>query len=436
MIFDFLKGKKSGLEEKIKEHLVQNSAKSKLEYLKILDSYGVSWSMEKAVRDTLQNFFDANNSTLDGINVILTNEDDNYTIRIHGRTEYDFRRLTHLGGTTKFNNEFTAGSFGEGTKILALVLLRDYDFSQIRFGSQNWELDFLLKELPKGEYVEQRKGLFALLNQKEEKFPGNFIEFKTKNKDNVKIFAEAKELFYSSKNQDFQSPSLDISGVGGLKYLPREEGSLEIPCGNFYYAGQRRHFEVERWNTVEHFNVWTYKNDILNNNRDRGTITRGELCEIVIPEIINSSSNKNLIKLVYEMKPIWSKTKSYHVGSKILKKIIEKLHENKVRLKFEDKYFSLDGFLSNSLLMAFENQGYVICPMDFQFIGMKSVKEKFSEMQEHYKLEPTPEEKVRFNVLYESGLYLGKTKKTGEVTYVIGRGDKKSAQFLFGKLFL
>src|SRR3989344_4186908 len=97
---------KSCLEEKIEETSIQNSVRSKLEYLKILDTYGISWSIEKTASDALQNFFDANNKTLDDIDIKIHNEKDDYTIKIIGKDEYDFRRLTHLGGTTKANDRF------------------------------------------------------------------------------------------------------------------------------------------------------------------------------------------------------------------------------------------------------------------------------------------------------------------------------------------
>ena len=272
MVLDWLKRKKepANLEARLEETPTATPRRATLsdnyetfKYLGILDTYGVDWSIEKAVRDTLQNFFDGNNRTLDGVDVRINQEGEDHVIRISNHAEYDFRRLMHLGGTTKADDPFSAGGFGEGTKVLALALLRDYGFSQVRFGSQNWELDFVLDELPAGEYVEQRKGLFAGLNQTKKSRKGNFIEFRTKNPEHAQKFVDAQKLFYSSDNPDFQSPSLDIPGVGGFKYLPKAEGSRDTPKGNFYYVGQRRHFDKEEWNMVEHVNLWTYVNDTL-----------------------------------------------------------------------------------------------------------------------------------------------------------------------------
>ena len=413
MAFDWLKKKKGGNPLDLKARLEDTSPsatqKTKLadnyetfKYLGILDAYGVSWSMEKAARDTLQNFFDGNNRTLDNVVVKVTQEGEDYTIGVSNHAEYDFRRLMHLGGTTKADNPFSAGGFGEGTKVLALALLRDYGFSQVRFGSQNWELDFVLDDVPEGEYVEQRKGLFAGLNQTKKNRKGNFIEFKTKNPDHAQAFVDAQKLFYSSDNSDFQNSSLDIPGVGGFKYLPRAEGSRDTPKGNFYYVGQRRHFDKEEWNTVEHVNLWTYVNDTLKKDRDRGIVSRREVDSQVIPRVLDDASRDDLSRLVYEMKPIWSGTWSFEVGYKLLEGIAKRLAKQDVKLKFDDKYLASTAFMSSIVGENLEKQGYVICSGFLGDIGMKSAQDKFREMQQHYRVKTTSNEEDGINVLYEA----------------------------------
>ncbi|NJO18328.1 MAG: hypothetical protein HC877_22125 [Thioploca sp.] len=371
-------------------------------YLGILDTYGVDWSLEKAARDTLQNFFDGNNRTLDGVDVIVNQEGEDYTIRISNHAEYDFRRLMHLGGTTKSDDPFAAGGFGEGTKILALALLRDYGFSQVKFGSRNWELDFVMDDVPKGEYVEQRKGLFAGLKGTEKRKAGNFIEFRTKKPEHAQAFVDAQELFYSSDNPDFQNPSLDIPGVGGFKYLPREEGSRNTPKGNFYHVGQRRHFDKEEWNTVEHVNIWTYVNDVLKKDRDRGVVTRREIEEKVIPKILDAGSREDLSRLVYDMRPLWSGVWSFEVGYKLLEGIAKRLAKQDVKLEFDDKYLASTAFMPSNIADSLKQQGFVICPGFLGEIGMKSALEKFRDMQQHYRVETTPDEEARISILYEA----------------------------------
>lgn len=414
MFFDWLKRNKPEKPAKLEARLAETSQPvvpqshklsddyDTFKYLGILDTYGADWSIEKSARDTLQNFFDGNNRTLDGVDVRVNQEGENYVIKISNHAEYDFRRLMHLGGTTKADDPFSTGGFGEGTKILALALLRDYDFSQVRFGSQNWELDFVLDELPVGEYVEPRKGLFAGLNQNKKNQKGNFIEFRTKNPEHVKSFVDAKELFFSSDNPDFQSPSLDIPGVGGFKYLPREEGSRDTPKGNFYHVGQRRHFDKEEWKTVEHVNLWTYINDTLKKDRDRGVVTRREIEDKVIPRVLDAASRDDLSKLVYEMKPIWSGTWGFEVGYKLLEGITKRLAKQDVKLKFDDKYLASTAFMSSIVRDNLEKQGYVICSGFLGDIGMKSAQDKFREMQQHYRINTLPDEEARINLLYEA----------------------------------
>src|SRR3989344_219762 len=125
------------------------------EYLGILESYAVSWDMEKAGRDVWQNFFDAAGGTVDGVRyqVAEEGEDENkrYVVTVEGDAEYDYRKLLHIGGTSKEDNS-TAGGFGEGSKILSLVLLRDQGFTDVKFGSSDWQGDFPLPGGPAGVY--------------------------------------------------------------------------------------------------------------------------------------------------------------------------------------------------------------------------------------------------------------------------------------------
>lgn len=435
MVFDFLKRRK-GVKPVDLETRLEGASQSldsqrirlannydAFKYLGILDTYGVDWSIEKAARDALQNFFDGNNITLDGVDIGITQEGEDYVIKASNHAEYDFRRLMHLGGTTKANDPFTAGGFGEGTKILALALLRDYEFSQVRFGSQDWELDFVLDDVPEGEYVEQRKGLFAGLKKTKREKKGNFIEFRTKNPNHAQAFIDAQGLFYSSNNPDFQNPSLDIKGVGGFKYLSRKEGSRETPKGNFYYVGQRRHFDKEEWNTVEHVNLWTYVNDTLKKDRDRGIIARRDLEDRVIPRILDATSTDDLSKLVYEMKPIWSGTWSFEVGHKLLEGIAKRLAKQDVKLQFDDKYLASTTFMSSIIIDNLEKQGYVICSGFLGDIGMKSANDKFREMQQHYRVDMASAEEERINILYEAITPFQRDKKD---VWVFDRKDENS----------
>ncbi len=382
-------------------------------YLGILDTYGVSWTLEKVARDTLQNFFDSNNLTLDGVDISVSRAGRDYVVRIQNHATYDFRRLMHLGGTTKGDDNFSAGGIGEGAKILAFALLRDHSFSQVRFGSQDWTVDFSLDQVPEGEYVEKIKGLFAHLSHNPNPINGNFIEFRTTNRSNADAFIRAKDLFYHSDNPDFQNPTLNIPRVGGFKFLGGNTEYNKFPKGNFYHAGQRRHFDEEKWDDVEYVNVWTLANDVLRKDRDRGIVTRKELLQLVIPKIIDASSRDGLTKAVYEMKPIWTEGKGFNdlVGPSILEGIVNRLGDTGAKLKFEDKYLADDipfDWFSKEALRAV---GYTICVPAFNKVGMKPASDRFREMQEHCREESTGLERERMEILYEAARKLEKKPK-------------------------
>ncbi len=395
-------------------------------YLGILDSYGVSWSVEKAARDTLQNFFDGNSQTLDGIDVIIEKNGmfGNYSVRINGDAEYDFKRLLHLGGTTKEEEKFTAGGIGEGAKILALVLLRDYDFSKVRFGSQDWSVEFSLDEMPMGEYIEKRKGLFAGVTKKE--FArGNFIEFETNKKEYAEAFAKAKDFFYHSANEDFKNPTLDIKKVGGFKFLGGRNEKKEAPKGNFYFAGQRRHFDAECWGNIEFVSIWAYDNNLLRRDRDRGLVTKHELFSAIVPEILNAAKTKDLERVIYEIEPIWPENSGWEdpVGPKLLESIARELFHAGSKLKFDDKYVARVILGSKEIEDALEHEGYVICNSALAKIGMKTVSERFKEMQRHYRIGLNEQESKRVLLLYETALSFGKDAKE---IWIYDRKDEKS----------
>lgn len=104
-------------------------------YLNLLETYGVSWNLEKVSRDSVQNFFDANGQTLNGVDIKTSVEEKmdvasnvktkTGRVLIQAPQDYDWRELIHFGGTTKQDSETTVGGFGEGLKVAAFVLLKE-----------------------------------------------------------------------------------------------------------------------------------------------------------------------------------------------------------------------------------------------------------------------------------------------------------------------
>lgn len=374
------------------------------EYLGILETYGVKWSLEKVARDTLQNFYDVD-STLDGVTTEIIGgqgEENNpsYTVRIEGKGEYDFRELVHLGGTSKDKNEQAAGGFGEGAKIAALVLLRDHNFSEVKYGSRGWELSFYLDKAPEGSYGKDTRGLWAKLEKVPER-QGIYTEFKTttSSSEDAQAFIKARELFYGSENPDFQEAVYVSASGTGVKLLgPKEKGHL-------YDAGQRRHFDDESkgWNAVEGINIWT-KQKVFGGDRDRGAISRSALEQKVIRPLIGEISPEDCTALITKMEAYWpSKGKwGFEVSSKLLDGLVERLATSGEKLTFDEKYLAKPPFMPQFIVDNLEKKGYIMCSSGFEKIGMKSAKDRFMEMQDHFRVETNEQEVQKIDLLYQA----------------------------------
>jgi len=116
--------------------------------LAILDGYGVRWSRATFARDVLQNFYDALPDTRAGVGIDLSVDAARGVIEVTGPTLFDLDLLAYVGATTKHDG-LTAGGFGEGFKICALIGVRDFGV-QMSAGSGDAALEVVLDPVPLG----------------------------------------------------------------------------------------------------------------------------------------------------------------------------------------------------------------------------------------------------------------------------------------------
>ena len=403
-------------------------------YLQILESYGVSWSPEKVSRDVLQNFFDGNGGSLDGIAVdIDEQENGDRVVKIEGDSEYDYRKLIHLGGSSKSGDSTSVGGFGEGTKIMSLVMLRDMGIESVKFGSGDWQLEFYLDKVDEQSYDKPINGLFAKLTKIDPPNKGNFVEFRIpgnnpRMKEYLEVFGRSTDLFRNSDNPDFQNPTYENDNFG-MVFLGKDKK------GNFYDGGQRRHYDKGEWQTVEGFNIWT-RTAAFKADRDRGTVSRSDFSEKVIGPAIKSMSVEETKTLVINLEELWPSgaTLSYQVSGSILDKSIDSLATKKISLEFDEKYLADDTWGNRTLTESLKAKGYTICTGSFKRIGMKAVSERFLEMQSHYKKELNPDQEGKIKLLRNLGERILSTEtkpkriedlKSKEV-WVYSREDEKS----------
>jgi hypothetical protein len=179
--------------------------------LAILDGYKVRWSRETVARDIVQNFFD---EVEDFGEVRVEVDEAAGRVRVSGPSRFDLDYLRYLGATTKSEPVARkAGGFGEGFKICALVLLRDFHVD-VRAGSGSWVIRPFLAPMDLGRELRYEVREVA----GEDVCPGSFVELTGVDRALAGIFATVKDLFRHPGNPRLARPiHVDAAaGVGGL----------------------------------------------------------------------------------------------------------------------------------------------------------------------------------------------------------------------------
>ena len=199
--------------------------------LSLLDTYKVRWDAPTVVRDVVQNFFDAAGS-LDRVRIEVDKKKK--TVRIEGPTVFALDLLRYLGGTTKSASDLrSAGGFGEGFKICALVLLRDFGVG-MEAGAGDWRIRPFLDEVHYEGGILGRELCYAA-EPVEPPFPGSTLSLTGVPNRLARRFEQAAELFHDPKNPRLLKPFFVDEGLGiGLYHSPEENK------GEVYYRRQIR----------------------------------------------------------------------------------------------------------------------------------------------------------------------------------------------------
>ena len=126
------------------------------------------WSDEKISRDILQNFFDANGHSLDGVGISIKKTGQNYKVKVSGNGLYGLDSLLELGSGSKIKESpYNAGGFGEGSRIFVANLLGRQKTSNVKFSCADWQIDFM----------PQKESIVRKLERLKKPINGNYIEF-------------------------------------------------------------------------------------------------------------------------------------------------------------------------------------------------------------------------------------------------------------------
>lgn len=378
-----------------------SSSRKNGEYTRILTTYDVRWDKEKTARDVWQNFFDANRHTLDGINPLaVQNPDGSATFSINGMAEYDYQHLLHLGGSTKTGDLQSAGGFGEGAKIVPLILLRDFGAQEVVYESKDWKVTFYLDKVK--DYGNEDNPALGLYYEVE-KVPyqgGSRFKVVLPDQEIARLFAKSKNLFYYSENPNFQNPDYE-NEVGGFRiHVGRK--------GNIYEAGQCRQYhpydkEKSAYQNIEDITLWT-KQKAFDADRDRSGIDKAAVDRKVIDTLVRSMDSESINKIIMDNPDLWHKAQNLGIGSSLLESLCREYDSRRKMgmesLIFPDQYVASDlGALSFREEM--QKAGYIFCSGSLSKVGMITATERFLKMQEHKKLEPTEKEQRKINLLQD-----------------------------------
>lgn len=166
----------------------------------ILLSYGIEWDKQKIVRDIFQNYFDSvlENKTFNFHNDINVEITETFC-SISGPIEFNWDYLYLIGATTKSTGTF-AGGFGEGFKMMAICLFKNFPNVKIKQYISNKVGELVLKDY--GEI--DKNHLTLVINENENPINGSKLVIENADTEFLKIFEMGKTLFLYPENELFK----------------------------------------------------------------------------------------------------------------------------------------------------------------------------------------------------------------------------------------
>lgn len=383
-------------------------------------SYAIkrNWSNEKIARDLMQNFYDGNGHTLEGVDLkVKQNDDGTYTIRIAGKGIYNYEHLKRLGGSDK-DDPRDAGGFGEGSRILAGSLLAK-GTTRVRFACKDWQMDFTTAENTRTN----EEGVMRTLTKNEAQLNGNYVEFDTNDKELVEKIMDSKNYFYSPNNPDFKD--LDIENeFFGFKVTPNKNGNLYY-IQRFQTPDKKMDNGLENMTLVfkqaafgENFqNKSGYTID-LNTTRDRMAIEAEQMSELT-RAYAKTLPDADLVKAISALEPIFTsdncnsekfrrENKANNLSYQFAQSIIHEAASRGIKLDFEDKkivYVKESSEWSTNLSSKeeafFKKEGYIFANMGTE-IGIEDAESLYAKLHRPHSIKPTEQQAKQLQILNEA----------------------------------
>jgi hypothetical protein len=325
--------------------------------LALLDGYKVKWSRETVARDIVQNFFDE----VDDFREVAVEVDAaRGAIEVRGPSRFDLEYLRYIGATTKVTRR-TAGGFGEGFKVCALVLLRDFRCA-VTAGSRRWEIKPFLRPMKLGnELCYEVRTLPA-----GDELAGSFVRIEQADARLCQTFASAKELFRHPDNPRLASPVFvdEASGIGVFEARDDDVGEL-------YYRRQHRGHLRFRLGGALSF-AFDDRLDALEGDRDRRDLA---LAAPLVAAVAARLPSPALEELVFRLRAYWQR------GGKVLAALLGEAKRRGLRFSFPRRWLArADGgfFIEKHA----ERVGFHLGVHKLAAVGMPSVQDRFGAARE------------------------------------------------------
>ena len=388
-----------------------------------------NWSNEKIARDLMQNFYDGNGHTLEGVDLkVKQNDNGTYTIRIDGKGIYNYEHLKRLGGSDK-DNPKDAGGFGEGSRIIAGSLLAK-GTNRVRFACKDWQMDFTTAENARTH----EEGVMRTLTKNEAQLDGNYVEFDTNDKELVEKIMDSKNYFYSPNNPDFRD--LDIENeFFGFKVSPDKNGNLyyiqrfQTPDKKMDNGLQNMTLIFKQAAFGENFqNKGGYTID-LNTTRDRMAIEAEQMSELT-RAYAKTLPDADLVKAISALEPIFTsdncnsekfrrENKANNLSYQFAQSIIHEAASRGIKLDFEGKkivYVKESSEwrtnLSSKEEAFFNKEGYIFANMGTE-LGIEDAESLYAKLHRPHSIKPTEQQAKQLQILNEAVNLITSNDKMG-----------------------
>lgn len=370
------------------------------------EEYNAAW----LARELVQNFVDHNpkaRGTLNGVSIEKQDfPEDEKKKRYVITGDWVFEDPTGVISphSEKPADVHTAGGNGIGLKQTAIRYLRDFGVSRFEVEGENWNVDY---QLVKADEVNNQIETTAtkakqqiskkmrhdwLIGQLKPTEQGGKCAYviETDNPQVIAALDQLENLGVSERNEFLQNPDFK-NNLGAIKWLPPTEG--QEPRGRLFINGQVMNYGAKGekaenyWVGPEY--VTLQLNDVAYKmSVDRPPVQSYEL-GLYLSNIIRSMTPEQVIEQLQRSEPIWTTIDDRRAGASVaITSLINNLRWNS-KYKKEDfekyfggkKYLAKDSTLSSAQEKDLQQQGYVLCPSEFESIGMAKASSRLSNLE-------------------------------------------------------